>query len=111
MVANLTTEEWLGIIGGAANEVVTIALGLENCNVSARTHAVASGHIGAYLPLGTVERPMQVALLAEPAGCQALAKALLGMEPSDEDLPDADLSDAVSEILNVLAGGIKRGAQ
>lgn len=111
IMSNLTTEEWLRIIGGAADEVATVALGFEKCDVKVRSTAIGSQHVGAYLPLGTLEHPMQIALLAEPSGCQALAKALLGMDAGDEDLGDADLSDAVSELLNVLAGGVKRRAQ
>lgn len=111
MLENLSDEVWLEIIASAANEVASVALGFEKCNVSPSKTSVPDGHIGAYLPLGSAGRPMQIALLAGPAGCQTLAKALLGMDPADEDLPDSDLSDAVSEILNVLAGGIKRGTQ
>lgn len=110
-MSNPTTEEWLAIIGGAADEVATVALSFEKCNVRVREAAIGSQHVGAYLPLGTLEHPMQIALLAEPAGCQALAKALLGMDAGDEDLADTDLSDAVSEVLNLLAGGVKRRAQ
>ena len=73
------------------------------------TPPVASGAChGAYLSLITQDEPIQVALLAEAAGCQALAKALLGVEPADEDLPIGDVSDAMCEIINIVAGGLKR---
>ncbi|HEY8945162.1 MAG TPA: chemotaxis protein CheX, partial [Polyangiaceae bacterium] len=57
---------------------------------------------------GTPEIPMQMGLFADERGCQRLAKALLGMDENDEDLPAADLGDAVSEVLNMLAGSVKR---
>lgn len=66
-----------------------------------------AGH-GAYLGLVAQEEPIQVGILVDSAGCQALAKALLGMEPADEDLPAPDVSDAMCEVINIIAGGLKR---
>lgn len=43
----------------------------------------------------------------QPSDAQALAKALL-MEEGDDDLPNADLVDALGEIANMVGGGIKR---
>lgn len=63
---------------------------------------------GAYLALVAQDEPIQVALLANASGCQALSKALLGMDVADEDLPDADVSDAMCEVINIVAGGLKR---
>lgn len=63
---------------------------------------------GAYLSLVTPEEPIQVGLVIERPGCQVLAKALLGMEPGDEDLPESDVSDAMCEVINMVAGGLKR---
>lgn len=65
------------------------------------------GH-GAYLGLVAQEEPIQVGILVDNAGCQVLAKALLGMEPGDEDLPAPDVSDAMCEVINIIAGGLKR---
>jgi hypothetical protein len=108
MITRLETEQWLKIIAESASEVATVALGFERCEVRAQATTVPDGMVGAYLPLGTNEQPMQVGFLSDPAGCQALAKALLGMAPEDEDLSPSDLSDAISELANVVAGGIKR---
>lgn len=63
---------------------------------------------GAYLALVAQGEPIQVALLAAGPGCQLLAKTLLGMDVADEDLPDSDVSDAMCEIINIVAGGLKR---
>lgn len=108
MIARFDTQEWLRIIAESASEVATVALGFENCEIRNQGSTVSEGLIGAYLPLGTNEQPMQVGFLSDAAGCQKLAKALLGMGEDDEDLSPADLSDAISEIANVVAGGIKR---
>lgn len=63
---------------------------------------------GAYVSVVTPEEPVQVGLVVERPGCQSLAKALLGMEPGDEDLPESDVSDAMCELINMVAGGLKR---
>ena len=66
-----------------------------------------AGH-GAYLGLVAQDEPIQVGILVDGAGCQLLSKSLLGMDPGDEDLPPADVSDAMCEIVNIIAGGLKR---
>lgn len=63
---------------------------------------------GAYLGLVAQEEPVQVGILVDGVGCQLLSKALLGMEPTDDDLPPSDVSDAMCEIINIIAGGLKR---
>ena len=108
MIARLDTQEWLRIIAESASEVATVALGFDNCEIRNQGSSVPDGLIGAYLPLGTNEQQMQVGFLSDPAGCQKLAKALLGMAEDEDDLAPADLSDAISELANVVAGGIKR---
>jgi hypothetical protein len=108
MITRLDTQEWLRIIAESASEVATVALGLDACEIRTQGSLVPEGLIGAYLPLGTNEQPMQVGFLSNPVGCQRLAKALLGMGAEEEDLTPADLSDAISELANVVAGGIKR---
>jgi hypothetical protein len=63
---------------------------------------------GAYLGLVAQDEPVQVGILVDGVDCQLLSKALLGMEPTDEDLPPSDVSDAMCEIINIIAGGLKR---
>lgn len=91
----------------SAGEVAATVLGGLPCVCEGLTPDAMSGH-GAYLGLVAQEEAIQVGLIAEPAGCQALAKALLGLEPADEDLPPADVSDAMCELINIVAGGLKR---
>lgn len=91
----------------AAGEVAATVLAGASFEALESPSGSGSGH-GAYLSLVTQDQPLQVGLLAEPAGCQALAKALLGMEPADENLPPGDVSDAMCEIINIVAGGLKR---
>jgi len=48
---------------------------------------------------------LQIGLASDSVGCQTLAKALFG---SDEDLPEEDVGDALGEIANIVAGGVKK---
>jgi len=91
----------------AAREVSSTVLGGLPFESLAGDCPVAAGH-GAYLALVARDEPIQVGLLCDPAGCQVLAKALLGMDSADENLPGTDVSDAMCEIINIVAGGLKR---
>ena len=95
----------------SASEVAATVLGGMPFTVVADAGAsisTSAGAHGAYVGLVAQEEPIQVGLLAEPVGCQLLAKALLGMDAGDEDLPGSDVSDAMCEIINIVAGGLKR---
>lgn len=100
-------QSCLDALTESASEVAATVLGGMPCVLQGASEGPLSGH-GAYLGLVAQEEPIQVGVLVEPAGCQVLAKSLLGMEPGDEDLPSADVSDAMCEVVNIVAGGLKR---
>ncbi len=62
---------------------------------------------GGYTALVGDECAVQLGVASTPGGCQQLAKALLMMEPEEPDLPVEDLADAMCEIGNIVAGGVK----
>ncbi|HXK19960.1 MAG TPA: chemotaxis protein CheX [Polyangiaceae bacterium] len=97
----------LEALSDSAREVAATVLGGVAFDALNQDSSYGSGH-GAYLGLVADDEPIQVGLLVEPAGCQVLSKALLGMEPGDEDLPPSDVSDAMCEIVNIVVGGLKR---
>jgi CheY-specific phosphatase CheX len=107
MSQSLSTSEWMDALNGTMNEIASTALGLEG-SAHVRTSAcIPTGLEGAYLALVGEQDSIQIGLASSAEGCQILAKAMLGMEPGDEDLPAGDLADAVCEIVNILAGGVK----
>lgn len=97
---------WLADLEGAAEEVATSALALPGMQVGARHEAPPPLH-GAYIGLVGPAGAVQIGIASSPEGCQALAKGLMGMAPADPDLPDAEVADAVCEIINIVAGGFK----
>jgi Chemotaxis phosphatase CheX len=90
----------------ASELTATVLGGVPFAALPERSEPMA-GH-GAYLGLVAEDEPIQVGILVEASGCQLLAKLLLGMEPADEDLAQSDVSDAMCEIVNIVAGGLKR---
>jgi chemotaxis protein CheX len=60
---------------------------------------------GCFVALVGQEGSFQIGLASDAAGCQTLAKALFA---ADEDLPDSDIGDALGEIANIVAGGVKK---
>jgi CheY-specific phosphatase CheX len=60
---------------------------------------------GCFVALVGQDESLQVGLASDAAGCQTLARTLFA---SDDDLSDSDISDALGEIANILAGGVKK---
>jgi CheY-specific phosphatase CheX len=98
-------EPWVDAAEESMREVSVVALGLEP-EPRAKRLATTPPHLsGAYVQLISPLEVVQVGLCADAATLCRLAGALLGGE---EDLPPADVADAVGEIVNMFAGGMKR---
>jgi CheY-specific phosphatase CheX len=102
-MANL--EHWMDAAAAAAEDVASQALGLES-SASVDESAAPTG-FGAFVALSGGDDKVQVGVMLDQAGGEALARALLGM-PEDEDFAsEGDLADAFGEIVNMVAGGVK----
>jgi hypothetical protein len=97
----------LEALTASASEVAGTALDGASFESLGILEGYGSGH-GAYLGLVAQDEPIQVGVVIDEPGCQTLTKSLLGMAPGDEDLSAADVSDAMCEIINMIAGGLKR---
>jgi hypothetical protein len=106
-VTPMLQSSCLDALTESTSEVSATALGGMPFAALGSMSSYGAGH-GAYVGLVAQDEPIQVGLLVDAEGCQALSKSLLGMEPSDDDLPLADVSDAMCEIINIVAGGLKR---
>ncbi len=98
---------WAAELESAFAEVATSALGFDAVAPGSRLAAPPRGYQGAYLGLVGPSGGVQIGLAAEPAGCQALSKRLLGMDAAEPALPENEVADAVCEIVNIVAGGFK----
>jgi chemotaxis protein CheX len=89
-----------------ADEIATTALGFDGATMVSVSNQRPGPGNGAYVPLISDTLNLQFALMASAGTCAALAKDLLGME-QDDPLDDADIADAIGEIANIMAGGLK----
>lgn len=100
--------QWRTAVEVAAKEIATYALSLPGAVVQDPVGVErAATMIGAHIPLVGGGQGFDLGLVSSPEGCQALARAILSSPPTAV-LRDAEVADAVGEILNMLAGSIKR---
>lgn len=99
---------WVEALEQSAVEVAALALGFERCDVVGKESATPATVAGAYLPLfGRTGQSLYIGWLASAEACGVLARGLLGFA-RDEAIADVDVADAMGEVVNVLAGGLKR---
>jgi hypothetical protein len=105
--SGLSLDMWMDAAEGSASDIAQQALSMDGCTVTDRGARLPTGLCGSYIPLVGDEDSIHIGLVASEAGCQTLARALLCMT-EDEKLPPADVADALGEILNMMAGNLKR---
>lgn len=102
-------SDWVVAMADASTELA-LSLGIDRLEVLGWHDVPPTGMAGAYIPLLAEDQTLQLALLATPDGCAGLSRLLLGLEPADE-VSDADVADAVGELVNIVAGGVKQRMQ
>lgn len=108
MSTKLTLPQWRAAIDGAANEIASYALSFSGAVVQDPVGLErAISMIGAHIPLIGEGHAYDMALVTSAESCKALSRAILCMAP-DADIRDADVADAIGEIVNMLGGGVKR---
>ncbi len=105
---SITLAQWRHAVEGAAQEIASYALSFPGAIVQdpvglERTVSL----IGAHIPLVGDSGSYDLALVAAPDDCKALARAILCMAP-DAPVRDVEVADAIGEIVNMLGGGVKR---
>ena len=104
----LSPAQWRAAIDGAAREIATYALSFPDAVVQDPVGIESTvSMIGAHIPMIGGGQAFDLALVASPAGCQALSRAILCMAEGAA-VRDAEVADAVGEIVNMLAGSMKR---
>ncbi|HET9772488.1 MAG TPA: chemotaxis protein CheX [Acidimicrobiia bacterium] len=107
--AGVAVSDWVAAMADASTELA-LSLGIDGVELLGWHDVPPTGMAGAYIPLLAEDQTVQLAMLASPAGCGDLSRLLLGMEPG-EDVSDADVADAVGELVNIVAGGVKQRMQ
>ncbi len=91
----------------AFQEVAGTALGLSDMVTRERLDQPYPEYQGAYLGLVAGQGALQIGIASNEAGCQALAKGLMGMGEADPPLEASEMADAICEIVNIVAGAFK----
>ena len=107
--ATVAVADWVMAMADAST-ALALSLGIDGVELLGWHDIPPTGMAGAYIPLLAEDQTLQLALLASPAGCADLSRLLLGME-ADEEVSDADIADAVGELVNIVAGGVKQRMQ
>lgn len=103
----VTIESWIEAAVAAVEESAP-TLGFSGLERGIRAREAGPELFGAFVALTSDVTSIQLGLLATPTGHAALARTLLALG-EDEELEDADKVNAVRELANVIAGGVKRG--
>lgn len=105
--SGITLQEWLEAVSAATTEVAQATLGFDRKDIVAENAPWPEEWSGAYIPLVNEEHSLHLGLLSDTGGCQALARAFLGMNGEDIELPSADVADAIGELVNIVAGNVQ----
>jgi hypothetical protein len=107
MSAVMSPQEWLKALASGFGELARASFGVERVEILGEHDRPAAGMSGAYLGLIAEKGSVQVGLAAPMEGCRELARGLFQLGPGDP-VGDADVADAVCEIVNQLAGCVQR---
>jgi len=100
-------KDWMDALISAMNELAVTSLGYEEGTLISTESTLKEDFSGSYIALVGNQASLQIGVGATRAGCTQLARDLFALEPEDEDLSEQDEADALGELANVVAGGLK----
>jgi len=107
-MSKISPAHWRNAVEGAAQELAAYALSVPRAVVQDPVGLErAVSMIGAHIPLVGGDQAFDLALVSSPEGCRDLSRAILGMA-AGAPLRDAEVADAVGELVNMLGGSVKR---
>jgi CheY-specific phosphatase CheX len=106
----ISMQEWMEYFRQATQEVAGTALKFEKAAKPAargKGDAADDGpHPGAYIVIMSQGAAVRLGITASAEGCRAMARSLLGLHPT-QDVSESETGDAVSELMNIIAGKVK----
>ncbi len=100
-------QTWMHAMVDSTDELATSTLGLEGISVLSELMPTQRDLPGSYVALVGDQFNFEYGVAGTWDSFGVLARTLLFME-SDEELGDDDLADAINEVINIVAGGVKR---
>jgi CheY-specific phosphatase CheX len=107
-MTNIAPSQWLDAALSATTELAKTSLGFSLVTVVAKLDKLPGDMAGAWVALVGSGTSMQVGIASSLEGCHGLARAFLRMPESEGPLSEDDMVDALGEMANVIAGGVKR---
>jgi CheY-specific phosphatase CheX len=105
--AGINDSAWLEAAVHAVGGIAATTFGIEGAvEMVAAGEQATSCDCTACIALVGEEVAIQLGITSSKDGCQALVRSMLCREP-DEPLEEADITDAMGEIANILAGQVK----
>lgn len=104
-MTDLAVAEWQKAAVEVVSSIGTDVLAFGSCSPFV-LEGLELDSQGAYVPILSGDSSLHVGVASSEAGCHVLTRALLGMAPDEAVSPD-DVHDAVGEIANMVAGGVK----
>ena len=103
----LEPRPWLEALAEATAELSTTTLELDGCTILGPRES--EGDLsGGYIALIGDKCSVQIAVAAGPETCRTIAGRLFEMNAEEaQDLPEGDVADAIGEVVNIVAGGVK----
>jgi len=102
--AAIEAQEWLDTFTTVARDFAAGSLRFDGA--TAQADMVPGQNPAAYISVLSESNSMHLGLSASMQGCRALARAFLSIRDKD-GISEKDVVDAMSEILNILAGKVK----
>jgi len=107
-----TIDSWMEASLEALRDVMVQACGLEGLELVAAADQMPPDLAGAFIPLAGEKDSAQVGLAGELEARQRVCGALMQMSPEEAaELSTSDIVDAMGEVVNIAAGGIKSRLQ
>ncbi len=104
MTPSKSAQAWLDATIDAAQEFCETTIG-SPLGERAELRELPQLLTGCFVAIVSPDASVQVGVASDAPGCQSLACALFAAE---EELSESDISDALGEIANVVAGGVKK---
>lgn len=105
-MTDLAVAEWQQAAVQVVTAIATDVLAFVSCSEPVLVSELGLDRQGAYVPILSGDHSLHIGVASSEHGCRVLTRALLGMEP-DEAVSPEDVHDAVGEIANMVAGGVK----
>lgn len=99
-------ETWFKAMEESLNDVSTGMLGFEEGQILSVSENLPEKMTGAHVAMISLHDSINMGIISSQEGCNRLAKAFVGVEPGEE-LDESDIQDALGEIVNIVAGGVK----